>query len=199
MEYKPTLIIIAGPNGSGKTSVTSKILQHEWTEGCLYINPDEIAQEKFGGWNSQPAVKKAADFAEQLRENCLLNRQSLIFETVLSIPAKVDYIQRAKDAGYFVRFFFVGTDSPVINAGRIAKRVMEGGHTVPIDRIISRYSKSMVNSSIAAGIADRAYFYDNSVDYADPKLLFRVKNGKIEKVYHQINDWVKEIYDFIGD
>jgi predicted ABC-type ATPase len=42
---KPVLIIIAGPNGSGKTSITSKILQHEWVESCLYINPDNIANE----------------------------------------------------------------------------------------------------------------------------------------------------------
>ncbi len=32
---KPVLIIIAGPNGSGKASITSKILQHEWVESCL--------------------------------------------------------------------------------------------------------------------------------------------------------------------
>lgn len=42
---KPVLIIIAGPNGFGKTSITSKILQHEWVESCLYINPDNIANE----------------------------------------------------------------------------------------------------------------------------------------------------------
>lgn len=38
-QIKPKLIIIAGPNGSGKTSVTFKLLQHEWIEGCEYINP----------------------------------------------------------------------------------------------------------------------------------------------------------------
>lgn len=45
--HKPVLIVIAGPNGSGKTSVTSKILHHEWMEDAAYINPDIIAQEKF--------------------------------------------------------------------------------------------------------------------------------------------------------
>jgi len=199
VEDKPVLIIIAGPNGSGKTSVTGKILQHEWTENCLYINPDEIAQSRYGDWNSQPAIQKAADYAENLRENCLKTRQSLIFETVLSIPEKINYIQRAKSAGYFIRFFFVGTDSPAINASRITRRVMEGGHSVPIDKIISRYSKSIANSCIAAMIADRAYFYDNSVDFADPKLLFRTNNGNIKKVYQQINDWAKEIFDFITE
>jgi uridine kinase len=38
---KPEMIVIAGPNGSGKTSVTKKLLHHEWTEDTLYINPDE--------------------------------------------------------------------------------------------------------------------------------------------------------------
>lgn len=42
---KPKLVIIAGPNGSGKTSVTGKILEHEWIDGCVYINPDNIARD----------------------------------------------------------------------------------------------------------------------------------------------------------
>jgi len=43
----PNLIDIAGPNGSGKTSITKTILKHEWVNDCVYINPDDIAQEKF--------------------------------------------------------------------------------------------------------------------------------------------------------
>ena len=49
---KPVLIVIAGPNGSGKTSTTRLVVKHEWAEKCVYINPDEIAQSKFGDWNS---------------------------------------------------------------------------------------------------------------------------------------------------
>ena len=47
----PEMIVIAGPNGSGKTSVTQKFLLHECAEGTLYINPDEIAQDLFRNWN----------------------------------------------------------------------------------------------------------------------------------------------------
>lgn len=47
-EHKPVLIVIAGPNGSGKTSVTTHLLHHEWMEDAIYINPDMIAQERFG-------------------------------------------------------------------------------------------------------------------------------------------------------
>lgn len=44
-EKKPVLIIVAGPNGSGKTSVTSRILQHQWMEDSVYINPDIVATD----------------------------------------------------------------------------------------------------------------------------------------------------------
>ena len=52
-KHKPVLIVIAGPNGSGKTTITSKILRHDWLEDALYVNPDQVAQERFGDWNTQ--------------------------------------------------------------------------------------------------------------------------------------------------
>ena len=186
---KPVLIVIAGPNGSGKTSVTGKILEHEWVENCVYINPDNIAKDTFGDWNSADAVMKAAKLSAQMRETCMIENKSLIFETVLSAEDKIDFIKRAKANGYFIRLFFVGTQSPTINASRIAQRVMEGGHDVPISKIISRYSKSIANCCIAAALADRAYIYDNSVDFSDPQLLFRVTDGKIVKEYVPVSSW----------
>jgi predicted ABC-type ATPase len=152
---KPKLIIIAGPNGSGKTSVTGKILEHQWIENCVYINPDNIAQDDFGDWNSPEAVIKAANRAAELREEYLFKREGILFETVLSAVDKLDYIRRAKEAGYFIRLFFVGTDHPSINASRIARRVMEGGHDVPISKIVSRFTKSIFNCSKIASIVDR--------------------------------------------
>jgi predicted ABC-type ATPase len=190
---KPVLIVIAGPNGSGKTSVTSQILKHEWVENCIYINPDNIAQEKFGDWNSKDAVLKAAQLSTEIRENCLKNSESFIFETVFSIIDKVDFLQKAKDAGFFIRLFFVGTNSPTINASRIAQRVMEGGHDVPISKIINRYYKSINNACLAAPFVDRLYVYDNSKNLAPAKLLFRADNGKLKKVYSKVNDWAESI------
>lgn len=196
---KPVLIVIAGPNGSGKTSITSKILQHEWVESCVYINPDNIANDKFGDWNSKEAVLNAAKYSTLIREECIEKGAGLIFETVLSADDKIDFILRAKERGYFIRLFFVGTESPTINASRIAQRVMEGGHDVPISKIISRYGKSISNCCLAASIVDRAYIYDNSIDYADPKLLFRVSEGIIVKEYQTINDWAIPILDFLNN
>ena len=70
--HRPVLIVIAGPNGSGKTSITSRILRHEWMEDAVYINPDIIAQEKFGDWNSYDAVMQSVKYCEALREECIL-------------------------------------------------------------------------------------------------------------------------------
>lgn len=196
--HKPVLIVIAGPNGSGKTTITSKILHHEWLENALYINPDVIAQEKFGDWNSLEAISKSVRYCEQLREDCLIQKRSLIFETVLSIPQKLDYIERAKKAGFFVRLFFVSTSSPAINAARIARRVMEGGHDVPIPKIISRYQRSIANCAIASKIVDRTYVYDNSVENADARLLFRLVDGKLYKTYvATVPEWAKTFFESI--
>jgi predicted ABC-type ATPase len=189
-DHKPELIVIAGPNGSGKTSVTQKFLHHEWSDGTIYINPDDVANEMFGDWNSQEAVIKSANYCAELREKCLQNKESFVFETVFSAEDKVEFLYRAKQAGYFVRLFFISTNSPEINAARIAKRVMEGGHDVPITKIISRYYKSIANCITISKYVDRLYVYDNSVDNQDARILFRLSNGQLAKQYTEdIPDW----------
>ena len=151
-EHKPVLIVIAGPNGSGKTSVT------EW------------------------------------RERCLSERKSHIFETVMSAADKVDYILRAKEAGFFIRLFFVSTESPTINAKRVANRVLNGGHDVPIPKIISRYDKSIANCIALAPYVDRLYVYDNSIDDAEAQLLFRLSDGELAKRYvEELPKWAAPI------
>ena len=71
--HKPVLIVIAGPNGSGKTTITSKILRHEWLEDAVYVNPDQVAQDKFGDWNSAEAVIEA----EAIRKCAELEAEAL--------------------------------------------------------------------------------------------------------------------------
>ena len=192
--HRPVLIVIAGPNGSGKTTITSKILRHEWLEDAVYVNPDQVAQDRFGDWNSPEAVMQAARYCEEQREDCLCRGKSLIFETVLSSEGKVDFIRRAHEAGYFIRLFFVSTSHPAINAKRIAQRVMEGGHDVPISKVISRYNKSILNCRRVASVIDRVYVYDNSVDDAEARLLFRMTDGKPFKRYtDDIPLWAQSI------
>ena len=195
----PRLIIVAGPNGAGKTSITEAALRHEWMQGCIYINPDNIARDEFGDWNSPTAIVHAANLAVERREACLRDGTDLAFETVLSGDDKVDFVMRARAAGFFVRLFFVSTGDAAINASRIARRVMLGGHEVPIGKIISRYSKSIANCALLAPHVDRLYVYDNSTDGADPVLCFRASEGALTKQYCEPPAWSRIVVDCVAD
>ena len=194
IQKSPTLCIVAGPNGSGKTTTTIQLLQNEWGMDSIYINPDDIAQRVFGDWNSPEAVLKAAELATQQRYECLKNKQDFVFETVLSSAEKVEFIKKAKENGFFIRFFFVCTSDPTINTARIAHRFMEGGHEVPISKIISRYYKSITNAKHILSIVDRAYIYDNSIENQTPQLLYRTTFGEIQKRYVEvIPEWARTL------
>jgi predicted ABC-type ATPase len=189
---RPVLLVIAGPNGAGKTTVTERLRADRWSDGVEYLNPDEIARDRFGDWNSPDAVRKAADWAMARREELLASGLGIAFETVLSTDEKLDFIERAVSAGYFVRCFFVGTTSPTINAARVAQRVMSGGHTVPIEKIVSRYAKSLANLPALFELSDRVYVFDNSIDDVAARLVVRTNDGALRKVYGPLPTWVNE-------
>jgi predicted ABC-type ATPase len=160
--------------------------------GVEYLNPDEIARDRFGDWNSPDAVLDAARWTDARREDLLAAGASIAFETVLSTAAKIEFLARARQRGYFVRVFFIGTTDPTINAARVAGRVMAGGHTVPIDKIIHRYARSMANLATAIRLADRAHVYDNSVDDEDAHLCLRTQGGLVRKIYCDLPDWIED-------
>ena len=198
MNNKPVLVVAAGPNGAGETTITEQLLKHTWLNNTTYINPDNIAQEKFGGWNDKKSFIKAANYAQKVREECLQNKQNLAFETVFSTNEKIEFVQKAMDSGFFVRLFFIATYDPAINAKRIALRFNKGGHEVHINKIFSRHFKSIANCASIIILVDRAYIYDNSIDDVIPKLIFRIENDKnnhIVKQYEHLNDWTQIIYN----
>ena len=173
-EKNPTLCIVAGPNGSGKTSTTVQLLHNEWAENSLYINPDNIAQEQYGDWNSPVAVLKAAELATKMRYECLRKRQDFVFETVFSSDEKLAFLEDPQRAGIFTQ------------------RYLNGGHEVPISKIISRYYKSLLNIGKAISLVDRVYVYDNSIENQIPRLLFRTVNGTLFKQYvEEIPQWAQ--------
>ena len=189
---RPRLLVVAGPNGAGKTTITERGLAHEWFGGCEYVNPDLVAQE-LGDWNDPETVLRAAELATERREACLREQRSLAFETVFSAPDKPDFVRRALSAGYFVRIFFVGTGRPEINAARIARRVLEGGHDVPIRKVVDRWAKSIANAAAVAAEVDRIYLYDNSVDDRDAELVVRASAGRVVKTYVEPPAWMAPI------
>lgn len=104
-------------------------------------------------------VALLADF---YRSECVARKESFSFETVFSHPSKVSFLKKARESGYRTYMYFVATDAPSINVSRIGSRVLNGGHDVPMEKVIERYSRSLDNAAAALAYLNRAYFFDNS-------------------------------------
>ncbi len=166
MENMPVILVFAGPNGSGKSTVTKG-----FSIVGEYINADDIKKEK------NCTDLEAAQKATALRERAIDNRSSFTFETVLSTSRNIELLKRAKKIGYRIEVIFVLTCNAEINVARVKHRVQNGGHNVPEDKIISRYSKSIANISELLKIADVMWVVDNSSSKAD--LIVYSKNGVV--------------------
>lgn len=121
-----------------------------------YVNADDI--QRILGCD----VLEAAQKAEQRREEYLKSGESFCFETVLSTPRNLDLLKRAKDAGFFIRCYYVLTADPYINVARVESRVMGGGHGVPKEKIIARYEKALGLVKDLIPVCDVCHIYDNS-------------------------------------
>lgn len=158
---KPEIVVFAGPNGSGKSTITNLLRPPI----LPYINADEI-QRVLDCDNME-----AAKIAENRREECLEKCKGFCFETVLSTDRNLKLLKRAKDAGFFIRCYYVLTADPQINVARVASRVSAGGHDVPTDKIISRYHKALSLVHELIPLCDVCHIYDNSLN--EPFRIFK--------------------------
>lgn len=70
---------------------------------------------------------------------------------------------------------------------------MQGGHDVPIGKIVARYFRSIASCADVAREVDRLYLYDNSVEGRAPQLVARASNGRLVKVYGEPRLWMEPI------
>jgi hypothetical protein len=63
--------------GLGRRPVTARLRAEKWSEGVEYLNPDEVARDRFGDWNSPDAVRKAAEWTTQRREDLLAQQAGI--------------------------------------------------------------------------------------------------------------------------
>jgi predicted ABC-type ATPase len=130
----------------------------------------------------------AADF---IRQNLIQEKHSFSFETVMSSPDKVEFLKKSKSNGYRNYLYFVATENPQINISRVQVRVEAGGHSVPNDKIESRYYRSMSLLLEAIKQTNRAYIFDNSGKKAT--LFAEITNGKnIEIKSSRIPTWFRK-------
>lgn len=101
-------------------------------------------------------------FANFLQDRFIERGESFSQETVFSHPSKVTALKKASESGYRTYLYFIATAAPEINACRVANRHSQGGHDVPTEKIISRYSRSIAQFRLAIPYLSRAYVFDNS-------------------------------------
>lgn len=134
----------------------------------------------------------AADLAEFIRQQLLLAGNSFTYETVMSYPGKIDFLQQAIQKGYKVYLYYIATVDPEININRVNVRVAQDGHMVSPEIIRKRYYKSLENLKNAVMKTNRAYIFDNSQVQA--KLIAEITEGSV--VYlNDVNDvpiWVDD-------
>ena len=179
------LWLLAGGNGSGKSTFYRTQLE---PKGLPFVNADNIARQVFPEAPEANSYQ-AAVLAERLRNELLEAGRSFCFETVFSHPSKIDFVGKAKAAGYEVIIVFVHLATAELNKARIRQLIQEGGHAVPEDKVVSRIPRTMQNIKTALLLADKAYLLDNS-DYQKPfKLVARIGQGKIKKNTLPLPDW----------
>lgn len=148
---------------------------------------------------SQSNERLAQIIADFLRKKLLAEKKKFSFETVFSHPSKLDIMRQAKEAGYKVYLYFVSTESPEINKGRVFSRKRMGGHDVPVDKIESRYYRSLELLQPASDLSYQVYFFDNSENDSPFKLIAHFKMNGEQKVWDemptiQIPYWFKKYY-----
>lgn len=171
------LYCFAGPNGSGKSTLFSKIINDNKIN-VPFINADDISRLPDFAQVEDPDERNllAAKYAERMRHQMIDRGEDFAFETVLSTPRNLELLKLAKEKGYEIVLFYVSTEEPNINVERVAKRVSQGGHDVPKDKIITRYHRAMDLFKDVLEVADTAYVYDNSEQY---KLSLAKVNGEV--------------------
>lgn len=133
----------------------------------------------------------AASLADAVRQELLEEGQTFTFETVMSHPSKIEFMRQARARGYRVYLYFVATDDPTINIDRVHRRVLQGGHPVKDDLVVSRYHRSIALMTEACEVAHRAYIFDNSG--ARHRLLVEVTDGEeIRLESSRISPWFLE-------
>ena len=138
---KSRLYIIAGANGSGKSTISKVFLP---SEGVVYVNPDDIARELCP---TQPEKARIAAGRESLRRvSGFIDRgESFAIESTLSGFAYVKMLRRASELGYRTSIIYTFVDSPEVCVARIAARVRKGGHYIPDEDVKRRYVRSKRN------------------------------------------------------
>jgi len=197
------VIIFGGPNGSGKTSLIDEVRQtglatvsRVYKVPQRFINPDQVAKELIGDFDTQEAKDLAAARAAVEQRRVAIERgEAFAFESVMSHTARITEMLYLKEQGYQVVLTFITTNDPEKNVQRVELRWQTQtttGHYVAPEKVRQRYHRTLALLPKAVEVADVAFIYDNSKDYSKAALqsIVDVENGL--SITHEAQDWLLE-------
>jgi predicted ABC-type ATPase len=186
----PALYILAGPNGTGKTTFYSIAVLSGFIDKKLpFINVDIITQ-KLGGYNEDNYVKASEIYRDTVKKYIESNEDFMI-ESNLADSRSYEWISLIKAKNYQIILYYLSTDDVLINIGRVQRRVAEGGHDIPESIIRTRYSQSHSYLKTKLSEFNEVYLIDNSTDTS--QIQVKLVDGLITEKAQDLQKWVKEI------
>ncbi len=161
------VIIIAGPNGAGKTTFARNFLPKE-AQTYQFINADLIAAG-LSPFNPDLAAFKAGRIMLSQIEAVSLSGHNFAFETTLSGVHYLTQIKRWQNLGYTVKLWFIKLSTPELAIERVKSRVKQGGHDIPHETILRRFTSGLKHLEKFKLIVDSWVIFDGDADI--PKLI----------------------------
>ena len=157
----PKVYIIAGPNGSGKTTFAKEFLPN-YAKCSNFVNADLIAQGLAPFSPVTVSIKAGRLLLTQI-QTFVGQRADFAFETTLAGRTYLALIKTLKTKGYSVHLFFLWIPDAGLARARIRQRVREGGHDVPVTDINRRFKRSLVNfMKLYQSVCNYWTIFDNS-------------------------------------
>jgi predicted ABC-type ATPase len=184
---EPHAIVIAGPNGVGKSTLAPRLMAEFGME--TFLNADLIARE-LNRDDPAAAGVAAGRIMHRMLQEVRARRESFALETTLSGMSLRNSITRLQQTGYQVRLVFLWLPSPEINVLRVAGRVRLGGHFVPDDDVRRRFGRAIYNfERVYRGIVPAWRVYDTSFPTVGDLPLIAFGAGDIVQEIHDVIAW----------
>ena len=172
----PKVFIIAGPNGSGKTTFANEFLPAQ-TKHPNFINADAIAKG-LSPFGPERAAIPAGRLVLRKIEEYAGKGEDFAFETTLSGKTYLNILKRLKGKGYELHLFFLWVPDVSLSIARIKERVAKGGHNIPSTDVQRRFGRTLKNFvSLYEELMDSWMIFDNSTE--KPNLIAEKKGGRL--------------------
>ena len=160
---KPTIYLIAGCNGAGKTTFAKEFLLQE--VGCTnFLNADYLALGLSPLSPESAAMKAGRLLLKELR-SLIARKETFAVESTLSGLTHLRTVRLAKRGGFRVYLHYLWLPTADIAIARVRERVKKGGHNVPVADIRRRFERGLRHLVYDyAPLADRWAVWDNLVN-----------------------------------